>query len=54
MFRQKIPTLIGKLYVSRQNGFKAMLDLEKMVDTSDEWILKRTGIKERRIAIAMR
>ena len=26
------------------------LDLEKMVDTSDEWIEKRTGIKERRIA----
>lgn len=25
-------------------------DLEKMVDTSDEWITKRTGIKERRIA----
>ncbi len=25
-------------------------DLEKMVDTSDEWILERTGIKERRIA----
>ena len=25
-------------------------DLEKMVETSDEWILKRTGIKERRIA----
>jgi 3-oxoacyl-[acyl-carrier-protein] synthase-3 len=25
------------------------LDLEKMVDTSDEWILSRTGIKERRI-----
>lgn len=24
-------------------------DLEKMVDTSDEWILKRVGIKERRI-----
>ncbi len=24
-------------------------DLEKMVDTSDEWILTRTGIKERRI-----
>ncbi|MCQ4574705.1 MAG: ketoacyl-ACP synthase III [Candidatus Brocadiales bacterium] len=24
-------------------------DLEKMVDTSDEWIMKRTGIKERRI-----
>ena len=25
-------------------------DLEKMVDTSDEWITERTGIKERRIA----
>lgn len=27
-------------------------DLEKMVDTSDEWITSRTGIKERRIAAA--
>lgn len=25
-------------------------DLEKMVDTSDKWIVERTGIKERRIA----
>ncbi len=25
-------------------------DLEKMVDTSDEWITTRTGIKERHIA----
>ncbi len=25
-------------------------DLEKMVDTTDEWIVTRTGIKERRIA----
>lgn len=25
-------------------------DLEKLVDTTDEWITKRTGIKERRIA----
>ncbi|HZX48173.1 MAG TPA: 3-oxoacyl-ACP synthase, partial [Nitrospirota bacterium] len=25
-------------------------DLEKMVDTSDEWIVERTGISERRIA----
>ncbi len=25
-------------------------DLEKLVDTSDEWIMSRTGIKERRIA----
>lgn len=27
-------------------------DLEKMVETSDEWILTRTGIRERRIASA--
>src|ERR671931_124684 len=25
-------------------------DLEQLVDTSDEWITERTGIKERRIA----
>jgi 3-oxoacyl-[acyl-carrier-protein] synthase-3 len=24
-------------------------ELEKMVDTNDEWITERTGIKERRI-----
>ena len=24
-------------------------ELEKMVDTTDEWIISRTGIKERRI-----
>ena len=27
-------------------------DLEKTLDTSDEWITTRTGIKERRIAAA--
>jgi 3-oxoacyl-[acyl-carrier-protein] synthase-3 len=26
-------------------------DLERMVETSDEWIVKRTGIKERRVAL---
>ena len=25
-------------------------DLERMVETSDEWIVERTGIRERRIA----
>lgn len=25
-------------------------DLEKMIDTSDEWIIRRTGVKERRIS----
>src|SRR5678816_4566047 len=27
-------------------------DLEKMVDTTDEWIVSRTGISQRRIAAA--
>ncbi|HTD68530.1 MAG TPA: 3-oxoacyl-ACP synthase, partial [Candidatus Limnocylindria bacterium] len=27
-------------------------DLEKLVDTTDEWIVSRTGIRERRIAAA--
>ena len=27
-------------------------ELEKMVDTTDEWIMSRTGIRERRIAAA--
>ena len=27
------------------------LELEKMVDTSDEWITTRTGISTRRIAV---
>ena len=27
-------------------------DLERMVDTSDEWIVSRTGIRERRVAAA--
>jgi len=27
-------------------------DLERVVDTSDEWITSRTGIRERRVAAA--
>ncbi|MBN2541671.1 ketoacyl-ACP synthase III [bacterium] len=37
---------IGKAIPSR---VLTNFDLEKMVDTSDEWIIKRTGIRERRI-----
>ena len=33
-------------------GILTNADLEKMVDTSDEWIIKRTGIRERHIAEA--
>ncbi len=33
-------------------GILTNYDLEKMVDTSDEWITTRTGIKERRKAVA--
>ncbi len=38
---------LGKFVPSRKLTNK---DFEKMVDTSDEWITSRTGIKERRIA----
>lgn len=40
-------TAIGSYVPKRKLTNK---DLEQMVDTSDEWITKRTGIKERRIA----
>ena len=30
-------------------GILTNADLERMVDTSDEWIITRTGIRERRI-----
>ena len=32
------------------SGSSPMRTLEKMVETSDEWIRERTGIRERRIA----
>ena len=43
---------VGILGVGKYLPEKVMTnaDLEKMVDTSDEWIITRTGIKERRIA----
>jgi len=34
----------------RAEGVLTNADLEKMVDTSDEWIIERTGIRERRVA----
>ncbi|PRM15207.1 3-oxoacyl-[acyl-carrier-protein] synthase 3 [Haemophilus influenzae] len=34
------------------NHIRTNADLEKMVDTSDEWIVTRSGIRERRIAAA--
>jgi 3-oxoacyl-[acyl-carrier-protein] synthase-3 len=42
---------IGIIGVGRYLPKKVLTnsDLEKMVDTSDEWIITRTGIKERRI-----
>ncbi|MCX7883552.1 MAG: ketoacyl-ACP synthase III [Caloramator sp.] len=36
--------------ISLPNNILTNKDLEKMVETSDEWIVTRTGIKERRIA----
>lgn len=49
----------GKTYANKNNGNRKLFtgknvsntDLEKYVDTSDEWISSRTGIKNRRIAV---
>ena len=48
----KILKNVGILGVGHYAPEKVLtnFDLEKMVDTSDEWIVERTGIKERRIA----
>ena len=35
---------------TRRPGVLTNDDLEKMVDTNDQWILERTGISERHIA----
>tara|TARA_B100001287_G_scaffold276658_1_gene288524 strand:+ start:31545 stop:32531 length:987 start_codon:yes stop_codon:yes gene_type:complete len=44
-FNAAITAVHGKV----PNKILSNSDLEKMVDTSDEWIVTRTGIKERRI-----
>ncbi|MBN1256407.1 MAG: ketoacyl-ACP synthase III [Planctomycetes bacterium] len=49
MDNTKIAAILGTgHYVPKKRLTNA--DLEKIVDTSDEWIVTRTGIKERRIA----
>lgn len=51
MFTQRGVSIIGTgSYVPEQ--VITNQDLEKMVDTSDQWIITRTGIKERRRAAA--
>lgn len=45
MFNAVITAVAGYVPETRLTNY----DLEKMVDTSNEWILERTGIKERRI-----
>jgi 3-oxoacyl-[acyl-carrier-protein] synthase-3 len=36
--------------LSSRNGGLPNLELQKTVDTSDDWIVERTGIRERRVA----
>ena len=43
------PTTIASLATYVPPRLLTNADLEKMVDTSDEWILQRTGIRERHI-----
>lgn len=47
MIHAAITAVAGYLPEKRLTNF----DLEKMVDTSDEWIKERTGIQERRILV---
>ena len=44
------PTAIAGLGVYAPEKVLTNRDLERMVDTSDQWITERTGIKERRVA----
>jgi 3-oxoacyl-[acyl-carrier-protein] synthase III len=50
--RRKCHMNAGIIGIGRYNPEKVLtnFDLEKMMDTSDEWIRTRTGIEERRIA----
>ena len=43
------PTTIASLATYVPPRLLTNADLEKMVDTTDEWILQRTGIRERHI-----
>lgn len=49
-FTSVIPVTIAGTGSYVPSNIRTNADLEKMVDTSDEWITTRTGIKERRIA----
>ena len=44
------PTAILGTGSSAPDNILTNFDLEKIMDTSDEWIIQRTGIKERHIA----
>ncbi len=43
---------ISALGTYAPSGIRTNADLAKMVETSDEWIVRRTGIRERHIARA--
>ncbi len=47
---RKVPAVIAGTGSYLPSKVLTNADLEKMVDTSDEWIFTRTGIRERRIA----
>lgn len=49
-FRNKYNAVITGTGASVPERILTNADLEKIVETSDEWIISRTGIKERRIA----
>ncbi|MCK4376297.1 MAG: 3-oxoacyl-ACP synthase, partial [Candidatus Brocadiae bacterium] len=48
--QQRLPVEIAGLGSYLPQRVLTNDDLEKMVETSDEWIVQRTGISERRLA----
>ncbi len=48
--QKKITAVISSIGISLPENILTNFDLEKMVETTNEWILTRTGIEERRIA----
>ena len=50
-----MPRLVSGVHLTGWGSYSPSLvltnaDLERMVETNDEWIVSRTGIRERRIA----
>ncbi len=53
MTEEKMGTGIISIGMAVPDQVLSNYDFERMIDTSDEWITTRTGIKERRIVLLL-